>query len=118
MAGISRLQFNPFVRIVPLRCIGSMNLVWVADALSKGIDGILLLGCQYGEDYQCHMATGSHLAKIRLSKVSETLDRLKLESGRVQMEQVSISEYYKVPDILNNFLEKLNGFGPNPYKGF
>ncbi|MEW6214758.1 MAG: FAD-dependent oxidoreductase [Nitrospirota bacterium] len=118
MAGINRLTYNPFIRVVPLRCAGSMNLVWVADALSKGVDGILILGCQYGDDYQCHMATGSHLAKIRLSKVSETLDRLRLESGRVQMEQVSISEYYKIPDILNNFLEKLKEFGPNPYKGF
>ncbi len=118
MAGISRLQYTPFVRVVPLRCLGSMNLVWIADALSKGIDGILLLGCQYGEDYQCHMATGSHLAKIRLSKVAETLDRLKLESGRVQMEQISISEYYKVPEVIDSFLEKLKGFGPNPYKGF
>jgi len=116
MAGINRLQFNPFVRVIPLRCIGSMNLVWVADALSKGIDGVLLMGCQYGEDYQCHMATGSHLAKIRLSKVAETLDRLKLESGRVQMTQVSISEYHKIPQILDEFLQKLEGFGPNPYK--
>jgi len=118
MAGINRLQFNSFIRVVPLRCIGSMNLVWVADALSKGIDGILLMGCQYGEDYQCHMATGSHLAKIRLSKVAETLDRLKLESGRVQMTQVSISEYHKIPQLLDEFLEKLKEFGPNPYKGF
>lgn len=118
MAGMNRLQFSPFVRIVPLRCIGSINLVWVADALSKGIDGVLLLGCQYGEDYQCHMATGSHLAKIRLSKVAETLDRLKLESGRVQMEQISISEYHKIPEIIDSFIEKLQDIGPNPYKGF
>ncbi len=118
MAGMNRLQFSPFVRIVPLRCIGSINLVWVADALSKGIDGVLLLGCQYGEDYQCHMATGSHLAKIRLSKVAETLDRLKLESGRVQMEQISISEYHKIPEIIDSFIAKLQEIGPNPYKGF
>jgi quinone-modifying oxidoreductase subunit QmoB len=118
MAGLQRLQYSSFVRVVPLRCAGSMNLVWVADALSKGIDGILIMGCQYGDDYQCHMATGSHLAKIRLSKVAETLDRLKLESGRVQMEQISITEYYKIPQILDGFLEKLKEFGPNPYKGF
>lgn len=118
MVGLNRLQYTPFVRVVPLRCAGSMNLVWVADALSKGIDGILILGCQYGDDYQCHMATGSHLAKIRLSKVAETLDRLKLESGRVQMEQISISEYYKIPQIINEFIGKLEKFGPNPYKGF
>jgi len=118
MVGLNRLQYNSFVRVVPLRCAGSMNLVWVADALSKGIDGILIMGCQYGDDYQCHMATGSYLAKIRLSKVAETLDRLKLESGRVQMEQVSIAEYYKIPKILDEFIKKLEGFGPNPYKGF
>lgn len=118
LAAINRIRYTPFIRVVPLRCIGSFNLAWVADALSKGIDGILLLGCKYGDDYQCHMATGSHLAKIRASKVAETLDRLKLESGRVQMEQISISDYLKVPQIIDNFLEKLKEFGPNPYKGF
>jgi quinone-modifying oxidoreductase subunit QmoB len=118
MAGITRLQYSPFVRVIPLRCAGSLNLVWVADALSKGIDGVLIMGCQYGDDYHCHMATGSHLAKIRLSKVGETLDRLRLESGRVQMEQISISEYYKIPQILDDFMKKLEEFGPNPYKGF
>ncbi|MCL0035051.1 hydrogenase iron-sulfur subunit [Thermodesulfovibrionales bacterium] len=118
LAGLHRLNYTPFVRVIPLRCVGSVNLAWIADALSKGIDGILLLGCQHGEDYQCHMATGSHLAEIRLSKVAETLDRLKLESGRVQMTQTSIADYYKIPQILDDFLEKLDGFGPNPYKGF
>lgn len=118
LAGMNRLHYSPFIRVITLRCAGSMNLVWVADALSKGIDGILIMGCQYGDDYQCHMVTGSHLAKIRLSKVAETLDRLKLESGRVQMEQISISEYYKIPQIINEFMEKLEEFGPNPYKGF
>jgi len=39
-----------------------MNLVWVADALSKGVDGVLLLGCKYGENYQCHFVKGSELA--------------------------------------------------------
>jgi quinone-modifying oxidoreductase subunit QmoB len=118
LAAINRIHYTPFIRVVPLRCLGSFNLVWVADALSKGIDGVLLLGCKYGDDYQCHMATGSHLAKIRVSKVAETLDRLKLESGRVQIEQISISDYFKVPQIIDNFLEKLKEFGPNPYKGF
>ncbi len=77
MAGIRRLQYNPWVRIIPVRCLGSMNLVWIADALSKGIDGILLLGCKHGDDYQCHFVKGSELANIRLSKIMETLNRLR-----------------------------------------
>ena len=63
-----------------------MNLVWIADSLSKGIDGVLLLGCKHGDDYQCHFIRGSELSSIRLSKVSETLNRLALESDRVRFE--------------------------------
>ena len=46
------------------RCaaLGPFNLVWIADALSRGIDGIMIMGCKYGDDYQCHFAKGSELA--------------------------------------------------------
>ncbi len=118
MAGLRRLQYNPWVRIIPLRCLGSMNIIWIADALSKGIDGILLLGCRHGDDYQCHFIKGSELANIRMSKIKETLDRLVLESERVRVEEVSITDYYRLPEILNDFAEKLEELGPNPYKGF
>ncbi|MCL5022148.1 MAG: FAD-dependent oxidoreductase [Nitrospirae bacterium] len=117
-AGINRKQIDPAVRFVPLRCLGGMNLVWVADALSKGIDGVLLLGCKYGENYQCHFVKGSELANYRFSKVGETLNRLQLEAERVQMMQVSIAEYDKLPEMINEFVEKVKEIGPNPFKGF
>ncbi|MGQ9748894.1 FAD-dependent oxidoreductase [Desulfosoma sp.] len=118
MVGIRRAQYNPWVRVIPVRCLGSMNLVWIADALSKGIDGILLLGCKHGDDYQCHFVKGSELANIRMSKIKETLDRLVLESDRVRFEQVSITDYAKLPQILDDFAATLENVGPNPYKGF
>jgi quinone-modifying oxidoreductase subunit QmoB len=118
MAGLRRLQYNAWVRIIPLRCLGSMNIVWIADALSKGIDGIILLGCRHGDDYQCHFIKGSELANIRMSKIKETLDRLALESDRVRVEEVSITDYHRLPQILDSFAERLAELGPNPYKGF
>ncbi|SHJ66361.1 hydrogenase iron-sulfur subunit [Desulfofundulus thermosubterraneus] len=118
MAGINRLTISPWVRIIPVRCLGSMNLIWIADALSKGIDGILLLGCKHGDDYQCHFVKGSELASYRLSKISETLNRLALESDRVRMEQVSIMDYDRIPQIIEDFASRLEEVGPNPYKGF
>ncbi len=118
MVGIRRAQYNPWVRVIPVRCLGSMNLVWIADALSKGIDGILLLGCKHGDDYQCHFVKGSELANIRMSKIKETLDRLVLESDRVRFEQVSITDYARLPQILDDFAATLENVGPNPYKGF
>ncbi len=118
MAGLNRMQYNAWVRVIPLRCLGSMNLVWIADAMSKGIDGVLLLACQHGDDYQCHFIWGSELSNIRLSKVSETLDRLALESERVRFENISITDYHKLPALLDEFAETLEGVGANPFKGW
>jgi len=118
MAGIKKMKWSPYIRFIPVRCLGSVNLVWVADAMSRGIDGILLLGCRYGDDYQCHFIKGSELAETRLSKVSETLDRLALESDRVKYVEVSITDYDKIPGIIGEFMETIEEVGPNPYKGW
>ncbi|MEW6770720.1 MAG: hydrogenase iron-sulfur subunit [Bacillota bacterium] len=116
--GVNRGNLSPWIRVIPLRCLGSMNLIWIADALAKGIDGVLLLGCRHGDDYQCHFVKGSELCTYRLSKIKETLDRLALESDRVRIEQVQISDYNLVPDIIKEFAERIEEVGPNPYKGF
>ncbi len=118
MAGVRGMKYNPWVRVIPLRCLGSLNIIWIADALSSGIDGVLLLGCKYGDDYQCHFIRGSELANIRLGKIKETLDRLVLESERVRFETVAISDYAKLPELLDDFAAKIDEIGPNPYKGF
>ncbi|MEW6530451.1 MAG: FAD-dependent oxidoreductase [Thermodesulfobacteriota bacterium] len=118
MVGLHKLQYAPWARFIPLRCLGSVNLVWIADALSKGIDGILLFGCRYGDDYQCHFVHGSELANTRMTKIQETLDRLMLESDRIRLEQLAIDDYEKVPKIIEEFSARLQELGPNPYKGF
>lgn len=117
-AGMRRAVYDASVRIVPLRCLGSMNIVWIADALSRGIDGILLLGCRFGDDYQCHFIRGSELANRRLDNVKDTLERLQLESERVQLVQLSIDEDNHLPALINDFAAKIRALGPNPYKGF
>lgn len=118
MAGNKHLTYTPYLRVIPVRCLGSVNLVWIADALSKGIDGILLIGCKHGDDYQCHFVKGSELANYRLGKVQETLNRLALEAERVKMIQLSINEYDLLPDIFKEFMETIDKIGPNPFKGF
>ena len=46
-------------RRVTFPAMGAVNTVWIADALSGGIDGVLLIGCKHGDDYQCHYIRGS-----------------------------------------------------------
>jgi quinone-modifying oxidoreductase subunit QmoB len=118
LAGQNRQKYDPCVRIIPLRCLGSMNIVWIADALSRGIDGVLLLGCKFGDDYQCHFMRGSELANRRLENVKETLQRLQLESERISLVQLGIDEYHRMPEVIDQFVARIREIGPNPYKGF
>ncbi len=118
IAGLNRVQYDPNVRVIPLRCLGSMNIVWIADALSGGVDGVMLVGCKYGDDYQCHFVRGSELANRRLENVKETLQRLQLESERIEVHQLALNEYGKLPGMIDSFMEKIREMGPNPYKGF
>lgn len=118
VAAMHRVKLASTVRIIPVRCIGSVNTVWIADALANGFDGVLLLGCQRGDDYQCHFVRGSELAKTRMTNVQEKLQQLVLESERVQIEAVEISDWELAAKIFNEFAEEVEEIGPNPYKDF
>ena len=106
------------MRFIPVRCLGSVNVIWIKDALSQGMDGVFLLGCKYGDDYQCHFVKGSELASIRMKKIGEALSSLALEEERVAQFEIGLDEYHKLPQIINDFVESIEEMGPNPFKGF
>ncbi len=118
MAGMRRNGISHMARVVPVRCLGSVNMAWVRDALSAGMDGVILLGCAYGDDYQCHFVKGSEIATRRMENIGDTLATLGLESERCRTEQVAITDYDRVPDIINSFVDDIVEMGPNPFKGF
>jgi quinone-modifying oxidoreductase subunit QmoB len=118
MAGMKRLGINHMVRFIPVRCLGSVNMAWIRDALSAGMDGAMLLGCTYGDNYQCHFVKGSEIANKRMENIGDTLSTLGLESERCATNQVAITDYDKIPQIINDFVEQIVEMGPNPFKGF
>lgn len=118
IAGLNRLSFSADVRLIPIRCLGSMNVIWIKDALSQGMDGVFLLGCKHGDDYQCHFIKGSELAEIRIKKIGDALASLALENERVAQFTLAIDEYDKIPQIINDFVASVEELGPNPFKGF
>ena len=115
--GIHHLSYSPFVRFIPVRCLGSVNTVWVADALSRGFDAIILIGCKYGDDYQCHFIKGSELADRRGENVREKLEQLVLENERVKLHQLAISDYDQLPKMVDEMAEVVEEVGMNPFKG-
>jgi quinone-modifying oxidoreductase subunit QmoB len=118
IVGLNRMTYSAEVRIIPVRCLGSVNVIWIKDALAQGMDGVFLLGCKHGDDYQCHFVKGSELAEIRMKKIGEALSSLALETERVAQFQVAIDEYDKIPQIIDDFASLVEEMGPNPFKGF
>ncbi|MDT8378604.1 MAG: FAD-dependent oxidoreductase [Desulfotignum sp.] len=118
MVGLNRIDYSPDVRFIPVRCLGSVNTIWIKDALAQGMDGVILIGCKHGDDYQCHFVKGSELAEVRVKKIGDALSSLALEEERVAFVEVAIDEYDKLPKIINEFVEEVDALGPNPFKGF
>ena len=118
ITGLNRLSYSADVRFIPVRCLGSVNVIWIKDALAQGMDGVFLLGCKHGDDYQCHFVKGSELAEIRMKKIGDALSSLALEEERVAQFEVAIDDYDKIPKIVNDFVEMIEELGPNPFKGF
>lgn len=117
IAGINRLIYDPSIRILPLRCLGSMHVTLINDAVARGIDGIILMGCKFGDDYQCHFIKGSELANTRMENIQEVLTRLVLETQRVKFVDLPITDYARIPEIVNEFMAEIKKIGPNPFKG-
>ena len=117
MAGARNKPWSPYCRIIPVRCLGSVNAIWVSDAMSKGFDGVMLLGCKYGDDYQCHFVKGSEICSRRKENIAETLNRLGVQPERVEQFEVAIDEYDKVPALIDSFVDRIMAMGPNPFKG-
>ena len=51
LAGTSRFRYPPNVRAIRVMCTGSIDPVYVLQALLNGADGVLIAGCHLGN---CH----------------------------------------------------------------
>jgi quinone-modifying oxidoreductase, subunit QmoB len=118
MAGMSRTAHSAFVRVVPVRCLGSVNTIWITDALNGGWDGVMLMGCKKGDAYQCHFVKGSELAHYRLSKIDDTLKQLGLEPARVASFEVAITDSRRVAELIDTYVAQIEKIGMSPMKGF
>jgi len=117
LVGQHRLKSSAFIRVIPVRCLGSVNFVWITAAMSAGFDGVILFGCKYGDDYQCHFIKGSEIAASREKNIREKLEQMAMETERVELHQLQIDEFRKLPEIFSKFEELIEEIGMNPFKG-
>lgn len=114
LAGTSRLQYPPNIRIIRLMCSGAVDVSYVLKPLLDGADGVLIGGCHPGD---CHYQEGNYKARRRVAILEETLASLGLEKERVRLRWISASEGGKFARTVRDFTEELRVLGPNPTRG-
>lgn len=111
LAGTSRMQYPPNVRIIRLMCSGSLDPLYVFRALTQGADGVLIGGCHPGD---CHYIDGNYKARRRIAVIKEALHQIGLDDDRVWLRWISASEGDKFARTIKEMVEELKKKGPNP----
>jgi len=114
LAGTSRIQYPPNVRVIRLMCSGALDPVYVIKALLEGADGVLIGGCHPGD---CHYQSGNYKARRRMAILQSILKQMGFEPERVWLRWISASEGRYFADIVIEMVAKLKELGPNPLKG-
>jgi F420-non-reducing hydrogenase iron-sulfur subunit len=109
LAGISRIQYPPNVRIVRVPCTGRINPFFIVKALQDGADGVLVSGCHPGE---CHYLTGNLSARRKFAMLKSFLTYVGVEGDRVTFTWVSASEGDRFARVIQGVTEKVGKLGP------
>jgi len=109
LAGTSRMQYPPNVRIVRMMCSGAVDPMYVIKALVDGADGVLIGGCHPGD---CHYQEGNFKARRRTAGLHEILAQAGFDPDRVWLRWISASEGRYFADTIAEMTEALRAKGP------
>jgi F420-non-reducing hydrogenase iron-sulfur subunit len=113
LAGVSRQQYPPNLRIIRVMCSGMVHPNLVIDALTKGADGVLICGCHIGD---CHYLDGNVKAENRKEAIELMLEDFGIEPERFRLEWVSASEGPRFAEVVREMTETVRALGPSMYK--
>ena len=109
LAGVSRIQYPPNVRVIRVPCSGRINPLFVVKALQSGMDGVLVSGCHPGD---CHYISGNLYARRKFALMKNLLEYIGVEPGRVHFSWVSAAEGIRFAELLNMVIDSVRELGP------
>ena len=109
LAGTSRLQYPPNIRVIRVMCSGRITPQFIVKALQEGADGVLVSGCHIGD---CHYEKGNAIARRRMQCLREIMDFTGIDGRRFQVSWVSASEGQKFKEVVSKFVGEIKALGP------
>jgi len=114
LAGVSRIQYPPNLRIVRVMCSGRIDPVFILEAIKNGADGVLVAGCHL--PYDCHYISGNFKAQRRVTVLKKLLEQFGVESDRLKIEWVSASEGDRFASVIRDTVNEIKKLGPSPLR--
>ena len=114
LAGVSRLQYPPNVRVIRVMCSGRIDPTFVLEAFKEGADGVLVAGCHLPSD--CHYLSGNFKAQRRIFLLKKVLEQFGIDPNRLRIEWVSASEGDHFAWVIREMVEEIRKLGPSPLR--
>ena len=111
-AGVSKIQHEPYFRIIRVMCSGRIEPAFVLKAFEKGADGVMVSGCHFGD---CHYMFGNYRAVEQFEKTKKMISLLGIEQERLRLEWISAAEGQKFARVINEFTDQVRKLGPSPF---
>jgi F420-non-reducing hydrogenase iron-sulfur subunit len=112
LAGVSRFQYPPNIRVIRVMCSGRVHPSHILEALKNGADGVLVAGCHTPND--CHYISGNFKAERRIAMLKKLMAQLGLEPERLRLEWISAAEGEKFAKVMREMVSDLKKLGPSP----
>jgi len=109
LAGVSRLQYPPNIRVIRVPCTGRMSPKFILAAFRHGADGVWVSGCHPGD---CHYIAGNYYARRKFALLNNMIEYIGIEPGRLHFSWVSSAEATKFQEVVTKVTESVKALGP------
>jgi F420-non-reducing hydrogenase iron-sulfur subunit len=109
LAGVSRLQYPPHLRVIRVPCSGRISPKFILAALRSGADGVWISGCHPGD---CHYIEGNYYARRKFALLRNLLEFTGIEPGRIHFSWISSAESTKFAAVAREVTEAVQKLGP------
>lgn len=109
LAGVSRFQYPPNVRIIRLMCSARIDPLYVLEAFRNNADAVLMSGCHIGD---CHYISANLMTEARFFALKDYLADLGMDPERLQLAWISAAEGEKWAEAVKNIVETAKKLGP------
>lgn len=90
-------------------CTGRVDPAIVAGAFKKGLDGLMVVGCYFGD---CHYISGNHQAQAKMEMTRKVFKHVGVNEDRLAFRQCSSGEASVFVGLISEFDERIRALGP------